>query len=110
MTKAEAYQLLLTRLSSATEEQARNVNVILERGAGCLPLPDGAVMTGPTELPPDRRHAYCNLVDGLRYLSVDGNQYVPVHAGAWEAVLATLVIEEQWDTIAGTAADLLREE
>ena len=118
MTKSEAYTILLSRLSAVTLAQAQDIRDCLRYGAGLIPLPDGSVLTEPGGLTPDLREAYCNLVDGIRYLSgdpraeeniADVSEYRPIHAGAWDPVLATLIIEQQWDTIARTAADLRHE-
>lgn len=109
MTNADAYRTLLDHLTTATEAQARDVRDILRLGAGDLGLPEGAVMTAPGGLPAERRHAYCSLVDGIRYLGggddPDG-EYHPVRAGSWEPVLAALVIDGEWDQIRAVADDL----
>ena len=106
MTKTEAYAALLDILRVASEEQHRDVADILRLGAGCMPLPDGAVLTAPGALPPERRESYCNLCEGITWLSTAGAEYVPVYVGAWEPVLATLVLEANWPCIAETAAEL----
>jgi hypothetical protein len=36
-------------------------------------------------------------------------QFVPVHSGSWERVLATLVIEKDWKRIKATADELAQE-
>lgn len=111
MTNREAYRLLRERLANCTLAQAEDIGVILRIGAGDLGLPGGAIMPEPAELPRDRRYAWYALVDGIRYgggAGEDGDAHTfrPVHAGAWEAVLATLVIEANWNRISETAKEL----
>lgn len=116
MTKKEASRKLREALAVCSEEQARDVADILERGAGLMPMPEGSVIEfGNPEInasfPNDSRlrHALVNLIDavyetGSRY--EDEPNWTPVHAGAWESVLATLVIEGDWAKIAETAKEL----
>lgn len=111
MTNLDAYRLLRTRLAECTAEQARDVRDILRLGAGDMGLPDGATMDEPADVPAERRPHWYALVDGIRYYGgagEDGNDgdFVPVHGGAWEAVLATLVVESDWPRIRETADGL----
>lgn len=109
MTNTEAYEKIRRLLVSIPDHAARDLRDILRLGAGDLGLPDGAVLDGPEEMKPDRRIAYCSLVDGIRCLGGGEKataEFQPVRAGAWEAVLATLVVEGQWEKIRETADDL----
>jgi hypothetical protein len=114
MTNLEAYRLLHRRLAECSEAQARDIRDLLRMGAGDLGLPEGAVATEPAELPPERRPHWFSLVDGIRYLGGageggDDREFRPVHGGSWEPVIATLVIEGDWDRIRAAADDLRRD-
>lgn len=111
MTNLDAYRLLRQRLAECSPSQARDIRDVLRLGAGEIGLPDGATMSEPAELPSERRPYWISLVDGIRHLGgagEDGDQkpFAPVRAGAWEPVLATLIIEAQWERIRETADDL----
>lgn len=111
MTNLDAYRLIRARLADCTAGQATDIRDVLRLGAGSLEIPDGATMAEPAELPVERRPWYIALVDGIRYLGGagedgDDREWVPVHAGAWEAVLATLVVEADWERIRATADEL----
>jgi hypothetical protein len=109
MTNLDAYRLLNTRLFEASDSEARDVRDVLRLGAGGLP--DDATMAEPADLPADRRSHWYSLVDGIRYgggagEDGDNRDFVPCYSGAWEAVLATLVIGADWQKIRETADEL----
>jgi hypothetical protein len=114
MTNLEAYRLLRVRLAACTDAQASDLRVILRVGAGDMRLLDRATMSQPAEIPANRRPYWFSLVDGIRYLGgagedVDEQEFRPVRAGAWEAVLATLVAEGEWDKVRQTADEIRTE-
>jgi hypothetical protein len=103
MNIERALHALWAALYEATEDQARDLADILHLGAGIPPLPPGAVMDWPTDLPADRRPAYCALAEAV---VIQEELWRPIYAGEWEDVLATLVIGRDWDRISSTARDL----
>ena len=111
-TLGDAAAHLTLGLATATDAQAAAIQAILTQGAGLLPLPEGAVLQGPEGLVPSRREAWVTLVDALRLDAVGHEAWDPdapvtlIRAGAWESVLATLVLERDWVTIERTAAEL----
>jgi hypothetical protein len=112
----EALTRLTHALATASEERAAAVRTCLRRGAGLIPLPPGAEIQAPAGLVPDRREAWYALTDALRIESVgvssdwrDDAVWHPVRAGDWESVLATLLIERDWEQIEKTARELREE-
>jgi len=115
MNKHDAAKQLQHVLASCTDEQTRDINTLLELGAGHMSLrtmhPDQKItFGGPESVPNDRREAYVNLVDAVYDLAGESEDYPMPRAGGWEYVIATLVIEQEWESIAKTAADLRKEE
>ncbi|HEY3305237.1 MAG TPA: hypothetical protein VGL70_17070 [Candidatus Binatia bacterium] len=112
MTKKEAGLQLRAALVLCSPEQASAVNDILEIGAGDIAPPKDATLSGPAEVPVERRHSYDNLMDAVYGCRPDsgGEEWQPVHAGDWESVLATLVIEGAWDKIEQVAKELRDED
>jgi hypothetical protein len=114
MTIKEAAQELGKALASASAEQAQDVSDLLEIGAGCI-SPAGEINFPERPdiermIPPVARYAYLNMVDAL-YCNASGDEeFVPIHAGEWESVTATLVIERNWETISRVAKELRDEE
>lgn len=114
MTKKEAGSKLKETLRTCTDAQARDVQTLLEIGAGLLSLREhgGAVVfSGPADLPNERREAYINLVDAVYNCEPESGaeEWTPVHSGGWEYVIATLVIERDWGKISECAEDLRRQ-
>lgn len=112
MTRKEAGAILKSTLTACTEQQAQDINDILEIGAGNIRQPEGVVFSGPKEMPNSRREAYMGLIDTVYDCDPQSGEkeWQPVQAGAWESVLATLVIQGTWETIAKTANQLREEE
>ena len=111
----EALARLTHAIATAPDERAKAVRTCLRRGAGLIGLPAGAEFGAPAGLMPDRRELWISLVDALRIdaVGVDGEwdaaaDWSPVHAGDWESVLGTLLIEGEWAKIEETAEDLRR--
>jgi hypothetical protein len=113
MTSREAAQKLRQVLAHCSAEQARDVSDVLEIGAGVI-APEGAIFSGPVDVPSDRRHAFVSLIEAIYGIGIEADdpdrQWTPIHSGDWESVLATLVVEEDWETIAKTASSLRDEE
>lgn len=105
MTKRDAQRAVSHALAVCSDEQARDVADILRLGAGLLGLPEGAALSAPTGLVPQRREAWFSLIEAIR-LDRDSEQFRSVRSGDWETVLASLVILGDWATIAQTAEDL----
>lgn len=115
-TAREALALATLALCTASPDQARAVQTVLEKGAGHLPL-EGATYSSPAGLVPERREAWIAVSDAIRLDSVGLDQpwshdaiWRPVHAGEWESVLATLLVERNWEEIERTARELERPE
>jgi hypothetical protein len=106
MRKDAAMLELRRALAGATEDQARDVRDILRLGAGEIWFERG-ILIEPADVPADRRWAYVSLAEAIRLAPEE--EWVPVHAGGWEEVLATLVLEGDWDTIHKTAEELRSE-
>lgn len=113
----DAYAQLTMVLVTASEEHAAAVRTILHRGAGLLPLSDGATLSGPPGLVPDRREAWASLIEAIRVSMVgasgeptDADRFQPVRAGDWETVLVSLLLARDWPTIERVARDLTDEE
>lgn len=66
-------------------------------------------LTGPDDLLVQRRDVYASLLDAI-YDSADGDDFPMPRSGGWEYVIATLIIERDWNTINKTAADLREQE
>jgi hypothetical protein len=112
----QALAALTHVLATCTEERAAAVRTILRRGAGLIGLPDGAVLSAPAGLVPERRELWVTLADTLRIDAVgvssdwrDSAEWTPVRAGQWESVLATLLIQRDWEQVERTAAELREE-
>jgi hypothetical protein len=116
MTKTEASKRLREALATCSEAQAQDVCDILRYGAGYMPLPEGAMphfgdaqLEASFPLDARLRDALIDLQDAVHetgsHHEVDP-EWTPVRAGAWESVLATLVIEGDWAQIAETAREL----
>lgn len=105
MLKTDAAKQLKSVLQECSAEQFGAVKTILVKGAGCLGLPEGAYMTEPQDVAQERRDALWSLTDAV-YLEEKGDEFTRPRAGMWESVLATLVIEQDWETIKRTAAEL----
>jgi hypothetical protein len=119
-TGARRVDAALARLTQAlamcSDERAAAVRSILRRGAGLLGLPPGATLSGPAGLVPERREAWASLADTLRIDSVgvsgdwrEDATWTPTRGGQWESVLATLLVERDWETIERTARELREE-
>lgn len=116
MRLEDASVRLTHALAICSDERAAAVRTILRRGAGLLGLPSGAVLTAPAGLVPERRELWASLVDALRIDAVGVSEdwradaeWTPIRGGQWESVLATLLIERDWETIERTARDLREE-
>lgn len=112
-TAREALALATLALATASGERARAVGVVLRLGAGHLPLPEGATYSSPAGLVPELREAWVAVADAIRLDTVglddpwrDDATWTPIRAGEWESVLATLLVEREWDEIERTARDL----
>jgi hypothetical protein len=107
MTVSDALARLSHALVTCSDSCAHDIATILHLGAGQMGLPEGAVCGAPPGLVNDRRKAWLALSEAIRtnhsHLAAS---WTPIHAGNWESVLATLVIEGDWEKIASTAADL----
>jgi hypothetical protein len=117
MTASEAIACIALRLATCSPEQAQDVSDIVRLGAGLFDLEEGCVMVEPSGLIPKRRVAYTVLADTIRIDTVGvyhnynpDAPWHPIHSGAWESVLVTLIIEGDWERITETAAELRREE
>lgn len=110
----EALALATLSLSTASGERARSVSVILRLGAGHLETP-GLVYSSPAGLVPELREAWVAISEAIRLGSVgqdewrDDAPWRPTRAGDWESVLATLLVERDWDAIERTARELERD-
>lgn len=109
MTYANAVRLLARRLREATPEQFQDVRDILLLGAG-------DTWSTRTDVawqhPLGERGGVCvALVDGLRHLGGidERGQYRPSYAGNWEPVLATMIIEGQWEKVREIAEELRKD-
>lgn len=98
MTKKQAIEDLRGMLSTGPIEVIVAVRDCLWLGAG-IPIRQLASIVAIT----------FNLSEGIIH-ATPGDQpdseFVPVHCGDWEAVIATLVIEADWDRIRRAADDL----
>lgn len=107
----EALALATLSLASASGERARSVGVILRLGAGHLETA-GLVYSSPAGLVPELREAWVAVCEAIRLGSVgqdewrDDAPWRPTRAGDWESVLATLLVERDWDAIERTARKL----
>lgn len=104
ISKGAARSRLREQLLAATPEQAQAARDVLRLGAGHLGLPDGASFVEPAWLPAERREVYIACVEAVHL--DEGDDWTLIHAGDWESVLATLVIEGDWAKIEETAAEL----
>ena len=105
MLKTEASKRLEEVLKTCSDEQFSWVKTMTEKGAGLLGLPDGARLSGPAEIAENRRCVAVELVDAI-YDCAKDNDFPMPRSGGWEYVIATLVIEQDWETIKKTAAEL----
>lgn len=108
MTKQDAVQRLKQRLAEATPEQARDVHDILKLALGDLTV--GEPLRHVLEdLPVELRQA-CIRLSGSVLLQYHpetrASEFAPVYAGAPEGVLATLLIEGDWEKIRQMAEEL----
>lgn len=112
----EALARLTHALATCSDERAAAVRTCLRRGAGLIPMPPEAQLASPAGLVPERREAWYALADALRIESVgasgdwrDDAEWTPVRAGDWESVLATLLVERDWEQVERTARELREE-
>jgi hypothetical protein len=100
----DALDALWAALSEASDTQVRAVIDILNLGARIPPLPPGAAMAHPTDLPADSWSAYEALKEVILGQQEPWQDFwEPVYTGHWKDVLATLVIARDWDRISFTA-------
>lgn len=112
-TARNALALATLALVTADDHQARAALTCLRLGAGSLGLPEGATFSGPAGLVPERREIWLAISEAIRIDSVGASAdydpdapWQPVEAGAWESVLATLLVRRDWDRIVETTASL----
>ena len=105
MLKTDASQRLSAALGECRDEQFSWVKTMMEKGAGLLGLPDGAFPPSPQDVHGDRRDVLASLADAV-YDCAKDNDFPMPRAGGWEYVIATLVIEQDWETIKKSAAEL----
>jgi hypothetical protein len=112
MKAREALHLLTYNLVNATDQQAEDVETILELGAGHLTGMDGELKS-PAGLVVKRRAMWVTLANTLR-LDTGGREgewmpmakYAPIDVGDWESVLLGLIVRLRFDTIGQVANDL----
>ena len=112
-TARNALALATLALVTADDHQAQAALTCLRVGAGSLGLPEGATLSGPAGLVPERREVWLAVAEAIRLdtvgVSADYDPEAPWHpveAGAWESVLATLLVRRDWPKIEETAASL----
>ena len=105
MLKIAACAQLKAALMEASAEQFAQVKTLMEKGAGCLGLPEGSYLAEPVDVQQERRCVLAELVDAV-YDYEQGDEFSLPRAGAWEYVIATLVIERDWEKIGETAKEL----
>jgi len=105
MHKTQAVEQLKKVIRDCTDEQYGAVKTMMEIGAGLMGLPEGAHLTAPVDVQTQRRDVLASLTDAI-YDCAAGDDFPMPRAGGWEYVIATLVIERDWETIDRTAADL----
>lgn len=115
LTVMTAIERLMFQLAQAEYSDIENLNTCLQLGAGQIWLfePE-TVFTHPSGLIPSRRLAYHTLVETI-YLDAWPPEspndpeapFQACHAGAWESVLVTLVLEGDWGKIEETAKELM---
>ncbi len=100
-----ALERLTHRIATATSDQIDAAMTCLRLGAGWLGDGANGVPTGPSGLEPSRRWLWIACAE-----AIGSENWAPVRVGAWEPVLATLILEGDWSAIAQTADELRREE
>jgi hypothetical protein len=129
MTVKEAIYAIRDTVDSCDNDKLEDLALCCYIGAGMISLEldvDGQATPGDESLEDFRKRARhlisMELVDSVwlegnaygQWLSSEDigrnerAQFVPVHSGSWERVLATLVIENDWKRIKDTADELAR--
>jgi hypothetical protein len=96
MLKKEAYEKLTNALRECSDKQFADVKTLMVDGAGCLGLPEGMQITEPQSVAQDRRDVLISLVDAVQDCT-DSDDFPLPRSGGWEYVIATLVIEQDWE-------------
>lgn len=105
MTNREALMAMTHHLALATDEEISAALACLRQGAGWISI-DNGVPTEPAGLSRDRRWLWLACAEAISYCGPWDAEWVPVFAGDWEIVLATLIVNDAWPKIYATAQDL----
>lgn len=109
MTTKEAISQIGITIADIKPERLEDLAIVLALGAGHISL----LSEGPAS--PEKFLDWASVL--IRYELQDavaldlsqGGTFAPVYGGDWESVLASLVVDNNWDLIRETAEDLLKE-